>query len=294
MPPAGPAHGPFPPIGVHVVGDDPALPGPLQRGRLGVAQNPGVAINERVDVGIDGIHGRHDEDPRAAAAHLVHVQPDLGEPLLVEDLPDEARFDLGEHVSVAVVVVAGVGMIQPGQRGILIRRSQGLVVPIGDHDFAVGIQAGHEQEDDVVQDLVDLRRFVHRQLVNGLRGHLGGPHFRGVHAAGYQEEELALADQRSALLLGRNKARIEDAPVDLLERFDIPQIGRRGDDQEKERITVGRLAQLLDENPVGFLAHQAEIIHHFVPADHLHVRADLMAEKRFRRGDRLSRQDGAG
>jgi hypothetical protein len=68
------------------------------------------------------------------------VEPDGGEPLLVEDLSDRPRLPLGVHVHVAVVVVADVGVVEPGEGSGFLGGAQVGVVPVGDHRLAVRVE----------------------------------------------------------------------------------------------------------------------------------------------------------
>ena len=73
-----------------------------------------AAPDRGLDIRQRRVHeGRH-EETRAVGALLVLVDVDLRQPVVVEDLGHGPRFGQVEHVPVAVVVVAGVMVIEPG------------------------------------------------------------------------------------------------------------------------------------------------------------------------------------
>jgi hypothetical protein len=84
------------------------------------------------------------------------VVDDLRMPDVVNFVDGELRLDLGERVPVAVVVVTDVLVIELGRLGAFELCAKCFVVPVFDDVDAVGIQAGDEQDDGVVEDLFDL------------------------------------------------------------------------------------------------------------------------------------------
>ena len=183
VPPAGPGHRSLPEVGVGGVVDDAFLAGRLQRSCLRLAHDRVPAVNQRVHVLVDRIGGGHHEDARASRTHLVLVEPHGRKPVVPRDLRHVLALLLREHVHVAVVVVAGVRVIEDRQRARLVRRAEVPVEPVGDQDLAVGIQARHEQQDDVVENLPGGGRIVGRQVMHEIQGHLRRTHFGGVNAA---------------------------------------------------------------------------------------------------------------
>jgi len=93
-------------------------------------------------------------DARAARSHLVHVVRD-DRLVLVLDADREPRLDLREHEPVAVVVVADVLVVQVGV-GAVERRPLRLVPVIDDEVLAVGVLRGHDEQDDVIENLLDV------------------------------------------------------------------------------------------------------------------------------------------
>src|SRR4026207_1641568 len=92
-----------------------------------------------VDGGIDGLGvGRH-RDARAREPHLVLVEPDLREPLVVHGARDGPRLLLRQHPPAAVVVVADVVVVEPRLAPALVTAAEVLAVPLALHDLAVRI-----------------------------------------------------------------------------------------------------------------------------------------------------------
>ena len=144
LPPAGVARAAEPVRVERVAVDHPRLLVLLQaEGHVG-ADQIGLAPDQRVHVGIDGIGERRDEHARAGGAHLVLVDEHLRVPLVVHGAGQVLGLDLREHEPVAVVVVADVVVIQPRQPPPLVLRAEVLAVVVGDHRLAVGIERRDE------------------------------------------------------------------------------------------------------------------------------------------------------
>ena len=106
-----------------------------------------------LDVRQGRVHEGRDEEPGARRAHLVLVDVDLGQPVVVKDLGHGPGLGQVEHVPVAVVVVAGVVVVEPGHAAALVLGADVFPVPVDDHLVAVRVVARHEEDDDVVEDL---------------------------------------------------------------------------------------------------------------------------------------------
>jgi hypothetical protein len=118
----------------------------------------------------DHVHfARHDERCVDADRFGKWRQPDAGGEWtrLMVDVDDlrfpltpgvfqGARFHHVQHVGVAVVVVAGVFLIQLRQAGELVRRADVLHVPLRDHLLAVGIDTRPEHQHHVVEYRFDV------------------------------------------------------------------------------------------------------------------------------------------
>ena len=82
----------------------------------------------------------------------MNVVDDLRVPDVVERVDGQLRFDLGEGVPVAVIVVAGVVVVELGRFRSFGRGAEGSVVPMRDDGHPVGILRRHEPEDHIVED----------------------------------------------------------------------------------------------------------------------------------------------
>ena len=189
--PPGLHHEPtLPPGRVHRVVDHAGVIFLLQGRAHGVAQHAVQLPDHGIDIGVDGILKRRHEDPGAVAAHLVLVQIDRWEPLLVHQAVDHPAFHLCVHEGVAIVIVAGVLVIQLRQEAVLPLRAEVLVVPIGDDDLAVRVERGDQQEDDVVENVLDEGRILGGEAMHQLEGHLAGADLDGVNVAGNEQNRL--------------------------------------------------------------------------------------------------------
>ena len=250
VPPSGPRHGALPEVGVGGVEDDAGLAFGFQRGGLRLAEDAVEAIDQRVHVGIDGVGGRHGEDARTAGALLVFVEPDGGEPLVPQDLGGHLAFLLAEEVHVAIVIVAGVVVIEVRQRAGFAGRAEGLVVPVGDHDLAIGIERRHQQEDDVVEDLLDGGGIAGGEVVDQFQHHLRRADFGGVDVVGDEDDGLAGAEDLVALGVGGGAALEVELAFQVLQLVEIAQVFGGTDFQQDEGIAVGGGAEIAELDAV--------------------------------------------
>ncbi len=107
--------------------------------------------DERIGVGTDGLTIRRDVEPGPVASHVMMINVGLRNPIPVHDLGCIDRFDHVEKITIPVVVMADILVVQPGKTRTLILRTQGLVVPVGDHDLTVRVEAGNHEIDHVFQ-----------------------------------------------------------------------------------------------------------------------------------------------
>ena len=131
---------------------DAGLPLPGELPRDFRAERVYAVDQQRIDVRLDRIEVRRQEEPRSVGVLLVDVVHDLRVPHVVDRVHYELRLDLGERVPVAVVVVPDIVMIQLGWVGALRGRAHRTVVPASDDRDTVGVERGHEPEDHVVED----------------------------------------------------------------------------------------------------------------------------------------------
>ena len=264
--------------------DDPALAGLLEAEGHVRPDEVHVAPDEGVDVGVDRLRvGRH-EDPRAGRAHLVLVEPDLREPLVVDGPRDGLRLLLREHEPVAVVVVAHVVVVEPRHPPALVLRAEVLPVPLGLHHQAVGIEGGDEEEHHLVQPPPRLRVLRRGQRVRPLHRHLRRADLGRMDVAGDEEEDLPLADEGVCLRLGEPPG-VGDLPGDLLEAL-LARDVRLGRDRGKEEVLAERrLAEDLDLDPRRGRVERLEVGEDLPVVGHRPVGPDRHSEEGGGRGD---------
>ena len=188
----------------------------------------------------------------------------------------EPRLLLREHEPVAVVVVPDVLVVQV-RIGARERRPLGLVPVIDDQVLPVGILGGHQKDDDVVEDLLDVGAVVGRQPVRDLDQRLRVADFRRVDRAVDEVERAPFLRQPLRLGLGQ-PARIGQPPVDLDEPVQLRQVLRRADRRQHVRIPHRRLAALLELDAIGRLRQVLEVFDDLGIARELAVGADLDPE----------------
>ncbi len=279
VPPARPGHGAFPEVRVRRVVDDADLALGLERRGLRLPQDRVPPVDQRVHVRVDGIGRRHHEHARAVARHLVLVQPDDGEPVVPHELGGELALLQVEHEHVAVVVVPRVRMVEERQRAVRVLRADVAVEPVGDQNLAVRIEARHQQEDHVVQDLPDLGRVVGGEPVDQLERHLGRADLGRVDAAGHEHDDLALVEDGVALGVGgRSVLEVEAAlelavPVEILERLG------RADFHQHEGLPLGGRAELAVPHAVRVGRGLLHVLDDAVPAGEVVVRAHAESQE---------------
>jgi len=90
----------------------------------------------RIDVRLDRIHVRRNEQPRFIGALLMDVVDDLRMPEIVQRVDGHLRLDLRERVPVAVVIVAHVFLIKLRRIRAFPLRAQRAPVPAGHDRFS--------------------------------------------------------------------------------------------------------------------------------------------------------------
>ncbi len=193
-------------------------------------------------------------------------------------LGGHTAFLLREQVEVAIVVVAGIGMIEEGQGSGLVGSVDHLVVPVGHHDLAVGILRRHQQEYHVVENLLDLGRILGGQPVHALDDHLRRADFGGVNVVGDEDDRLPGLEYFVALRVCRRAALEVELALQALVLVEVFQVLRGTDFQHHEGIPVGGGAQVAITDAVRFIGDLLEILDRFVVADQLFISADAEAE----------------
>ena len=206
------------------------------------------------------------------------VEKDLGEPAVVEHLIDDLRLLLGEHVEVAVVVVAHIVVVEPGHAAALVLGAQVLVVPVDNHDLAVGIERGHEQQDHLLHPSELVGIFGGGEVVDKLHAHLSRAHLGGVDGAGHQCDGLTLVDQGAGLFLAQLIG-VGQLPGDLTVALEIQLVALGGQNNDHHLVVEGRATDLLDRDPIGSIRYQAQVFEHLGVGGELAIGSHRMAEK---------------
>ena len=99
-----------------------------------------LAPDQGIRVGVNGVAIRRHVKAGAIAAEMVMVHKGLRPPIPKQDGRHILRLDQVGLKGVAVVVVARVFVIQPGQIATFVFGVQPTIMPIGHHDLAVGVE----------------------------------------------------------------------------------------------------------------------------------------------------------
>ena len=190
-------------------------------------------------------------EPRVAAAHLVMIHVGLRQPVAIHQLADVLRFRQVQREAVAVVVVAGVLLVQPWRIRRLVRRADILHVPVGDHLRAVGIDRRQHDADDVVEDCASpLRR-----CATGSRRRTpppsGPPPLRSSAARSSGSSRPCRRTISFRASASGQAARIGEPRVQLPKLFQLREVGGRRDEERDVRPPLARLAELDELDAVG-------------------------------------------
>ena len=252
------------------------------------AEEAHLTPDQGIGVGTHGLAvGRHVE-AGAIAAHVVVVDVGLRLPVPVHDLGGVLRLDEVEEVAIPVVVVPGVRMVEPRQAHSLVLAPECFVVPVGDHDLAIRVEAGDQQEDHVVENPPGLLVVPGEQVVDQLGRHLGAADLGGVEAHRLADHRLALRDQRIDLGLVE-PLRVEEPVVHFSQLLELGQVLRRRHHDQEERVVVGGRPHVGDHDLVALLGEQFVVLDDGVPSGDLSICAQLETEelvgrRDFRRG----------
>ena len=247
-----------------------------------------LVINQRIGVRSHRVFiGRH-ENAGPVAAHVVMVKIGLGCPFLEQDVAHILGFHDVVGKGVPVVVVAGIFMVERGIVAAFIGGAQGGVIPIGDHDLAVGVEAGHHHQHHILKDIQNLRAVAGEQVIGQQGSHLGAADLGGVEAHALHADRFALFHQ-SLDLFRRQAPGIGDGLVDLTQLLQMGEVFRGSDDDLEEGVALGGGAHFGHLDPVGLAAEQLIVFHDPIPAGDLVIGPQIKAEKLLGRCDGLHR-----
>ena len=117
----------------------------------------------------------------------------------------------------------------------------------------------HEQHDALVEEPQRLGVVAADHLVDHLGQLLRAERFVGVQPAVDPDDRFAFPRECPRLLVGEAVGEREPAR-DVAVLRQILVIGRRGDDRHQVRPPFGRLADLLQDHPVGFGVELAPVV----------------------------------
>ena len=273
---------------VQVIGDDPLLAGGDERRRHRPA-DPGLPFQqERMDVRVVRVLVRRHEHPCAAGTHLVHVVGDLRLVLAV-DVDGKPGLLLREHEPVAVVVVAGIALVQV-RIDPVEPRALGGVPMIDDQDLAVRVLRRHQQHDGVVENLANLRGLLGCEPMGDVDDGLSRADLGRVDARVEKVERDTFPRQRLRPPLGES-ARIGQPVVDLDQPLEAIEVLPGTELHQHVRIAVGRRPAVLVLDPVRTIRQKLQVLEHARIPRELAIGANLEAEvlRRRRYGLRAGR-----
>ena len=234
-----------------------------------------------VEVGVERIAEGGDEEPLLRRALLVDVPVDLRVPDLVEELGDDLRLSLRQHEPVAVVVVAGVVLVELQEPRALVRRTDVLAIPARDVVEPIGVERRGEQDDHILTHPLPELVLRGREEVGELHRELRGGALGRVHRARDEEHDLALADGLFEPLLAR-AARVGEEPRVLTDRVEVLEVPRARDDGEQEVAALRALTDLHGLDARALTAELVEVARDLRPIHELEVTTDGAAEVLFR------------
>jgi hypothetical protein len=248
--------------------------------------------HERIVVVVERIAERRHEQHRPGRPGLVLVVHDLRVPLDELLSRDGLGLRLVVGVGVAVVVVAHVLLVEPGNVHRPLLRVGIAHVPVGDQLHPVRVDRGEEQ-DDVVQDAEGLGIAARRHLVGDLEEVLCGYDLRGVEAAVDPDDRLAFGGQLAGVLVGHPLG-ARQLLRDLLVAVELLLVLGRGEDRHDHRPAFGRPADVHQLHARRFLGQLLPVALQLrVVRQHVVV-AGVEAEELLGRGDLRLRHDARG
>ena len=252
------------PLIVRCVGGDAGLAVGRHAPRHRHAEGVGARREHGIDVRLQRVHVRRNENASRVRTLLVHVVHDLWRPRRVQGIHRVARFLLREGVPVTVVVVPRVEVVQRGRIRALGRRIQRAAVPVAHDVHTVGVLARHQHDDRVRQNRFGFRRVGARQSIGHHQWREESAHFGGVNARRDQDDILSLRDERGPH--GRRALpRIHQLLLNFLIARQIPERGRVTDERHDKRTSQRSLAERAHRDARARLVHGGEVVRHLFP-----------------------------
>jgi len=228
-----------------------------------------------IEIRVHGILERRHEQTHAVRAHLMHVVDDLRKPFLVQHAGDEPCLDLRQHEPVAIVVMADVLVIEPGQGPALVPRPLVAAIPAHDRVEAVGVHRRDHQHDHRVEQTAQFR--IGHQPVGECHAHLARRHFGRMDV---------VADQNDGRLTGADVCqrrigeppRIREERLRLLDLCEALLIGGGRDRQQQERTAFRRATERVHTHVAAALREPVHVAADLLPIGEHGIGAGLELE----------------
>ena len=225
--------------------------------------------------------GEHDGALRPG---LVVIVDDLREPLAVDHPVHVLALGERGHVEVAVVVVAGVLVVQHRDAlGGALERVVVAHVPVGHEGVAVRVGVRGE-EDDVVEEAHRLGVVAADHLPHQFHELLDAEDLVRMEAAVDPDDGLALGGQRAGLFLA-DALGLGEPAGDLPVALEVGPVGGGGDGRHPLIAPFRGLADGLQRHAVRLLGEEVPVVGEALVVDELVVGAEAVAELLFRGGE---------
>ncbi len=267
--------------------------GARQVRRHAAADRVAFGHDQRIDIRIDGIEPRREEHARRGGLILVEIIDHLRMPDVVQPGNNQLRLLLRQHVPVAVVVMAGVLVVQLRRERALPGRAQRALIPVGDDVHAIGVQRRNQDQHRIREDRARRGIIGGCHTVSEQNGAVGGSGLVGVNGAGDHYDDAALIDQRLRHG-GRRGARIGKPALDLAVMRQRPEVLGGADQGGNERAALGSAAEFLDAHAGAGRGKTLEPLHHRLPVQQTSVGIEWVAEPGRWLRNRLRRRGPCG
>ena len=214
----------------------------------------------------------------------MEVVNDLRLPAVIKKRRGGLALRLGEHVPVAIVVVAVVMVIEERHFLAFPFGAEALLVPVHHHLGAVGVVAGQHDDHRLVENVEDARVLAGREQVRKFHRGLRRRDLGRVDAVVVGDDGLAGGDQFRRLFIGK-AARVGEAQVRLADGLEVGHVLLGGDHHREEGLAERRLAFAVDLHPPGRGIELAEVVDDLRPVGELAIGAHLETQDGFRGWD---------
>ena len=184
-----------------------------------------LAPDERVAIRANRLGVRRDVEAGVVAAHLVMIDVGLWQPLAIHQAPEMLRLRKVQREAVAIVVVPGVFLVEPGQVRRFVFGADILHVPVGDHLRPIRIDGRHDDADHVVEDLRGFGFGASDAVVDELSRRLRRRNLARVEGKGLDDHRLAFRGQLASFGFAQSSW-VSQPRVDLLVVIELAEIGR--------------------------------------------------------------------